>query len=176
MPESIQHKLDRVRPPRVQITYDVEIGDAIVMKELPFVMGIMADLSGKPEEPLPPMKERKFVFIDRDNFNEVLASAKPRLAFQAQNRLTDEDKKLNVALTFSHIEDFEPVNVVKQVPALRKLFEARKRLADLLTKLDGNDDLDKMLQDVLANTEELATLKPAEAAEGGEGAEAPAEG
>lgn len=177
MPESIQHKLDRVRPPRVQITYDVEIGGAIVMKELPFVVGIMADLSGKPEEPLPAMKDRKFVFIDRDNLNEVLASCKPRLAFQVQNKLTDEDKKINVALTFSHIEDFEPVNVVKQVPALRKLFEARKRLADLLTKLDGNDDLDKMLQEVLANTEELSTLKPAEAAaEGGEGGEAPAEG
>jgi len=171
MPESVQHKLDRIRPPRVQITYDVEIGNAIVMKELPFVVGILADLSGKPEEPLPALKDRKFVYIDRDNFNDILASAKPRLAFQVQNKLNDEDKKINVALTFSNIADFEPVNVVKQAPALRALFEARKRLADLLTKLDGNDDLDKMLQDVLANTEQLTTLKPAEAA----AAEAPAE-
>ncbi len=175
MPESYQHRLDRVRPPRVQITYDVEIGDAIVMKQLPFVGGILADLSGKPEEALPPLKQRKFVFIDRDNFNEVLAKAKPRLAFQVDNKLDkEEDTKLNVALTFDHIDDFEPLQVVRKVAPLSQLYEARKRLSDLLSKLDGNDDLDKLLQDVLQRTEgmsktdELKKLKD-EAAEGQEG-------
>src|SRR5947209_12482097 len=91
MPESTQHKLDRVRPPRVQITYDVEIGDAIVMKELPFVVGIMSDLSGKPAEPLPPLKERKYVEIDRDNFNDIMKSIGPRLALRADNRLRSEE-------------------------------------------------------------------------------------
>lgn len=157
MPESYQHKLDRVRPPRVQITYDVEIGDAIVMKQLPFVGGIIADLSGKPEEALPPLKQRKFVFIDRDNFNEVLAKAKPRLAFQVDNKLDkDEETKLNVALTFEHIDDFEPLQVVQKVAPLAKLYEARKRLSDLLGKLDGNDDLDKLLREVLDRTEGMS--------------------
>lgn len=159
MTESTQHRLDRVRPPRVQITYDVHIGDAIQMKELPFVGGIMADLSGKPEEPLPKMKERKFVDIDRDNFNDIMASTQPRLAFQVDNKLSDEDGKFNIELKFSHMDDFHPVNVIKQVPALRKLFEARQRLSDLLTKLDGNDDLDKLIQDVVASTEQLQQLK-----------------
>lgn len=157
MPESYQHKLDRVRPPRVQITYDVEIGDAIVMKQLPFVGGIIADLSGKPEEALPPLKQRKFVFIDRDNFNEVLVKAKPRLAFQVDNKLDkDEETKLNVALTFEHIDDFEPLQVVQKVAPLAKLYEARKRLSDLLGKLDGNDDLDKLLREVLDRTEGMS--------------------
>ena len=157
--ESTQHKLDRVRPPRVQITYDVEIGDAIEMKDLPFVAGIMADLSGKPEEPLPKVKERKFVQIDRDNFNEVLEKSKPRLAFRVDNKLQDDDTKLNVELKFKNIDDFEPANVVKQVEPMRKLFEARKRLSDLLAKLDGNDELDALLQDVTANTESLQKIK-----------------
>ncbi len=159
MGESTQHKLDRIRPPRVQITYDVEIGDAIQMKELPFVGGIMADLSGKPEEPLPKLKERKFVEIDRDNFNDILASINPRLVFQVDNKLVDDDSKLNVELKFSHMDDFEPVNLIKQVKPLRKLFDARQRLNDLLTKLDGNDDLDALIQDVIANTDNLNELK-----------------
>lgn len=159
MPESTQHKLDRVRPPRVQITYDVEIGDAIQMKELPFVGGIMADLSGKPEDPLPKLKDRKFVEIDRDNFNDVMASINPRLAFQVENKLAEDDSKINVELKFSHMDDFSPVNVVHQVKPLLKLYEARQRLSDLLTKLDGNDDLDKLIQDVVASTESLQELK-----------------
>lgn len=159
MPESTQHKLDRVRPPRVQITYDVETGGAIVMKELPFVVGIMADLSGKPTEALPKLKDRKFVEIDRDNFNDVLASAKPRLAFQTDNKLANDDTKLNVELTFQDLDDFAPVNVIKQVEPLRKLFEARERLTDLLAKLDGNDALDSLLQDIVANTEGLNEIK-----------------
>ena len=170
--ESTQHKLSRIRPPRVQITYDVEIGDAIQMKELPFVMGIMADLSGKPEEALPRVKDRKFVEIDRDNFNSVLASCKPRLAFRVDNTLADDDSKLNVELKFEHIDDFNPERVIHQVEPLRKLFEARQKLQDLLAKLDGNDDLDALLLEVAANTESLETLKKqteeSQAAEGGD--------
>jgi len=159
MSTSTQHKLDRVRPPRVQITYDVEIGDAIEMKELPFVGGIMADLSGKPEEPLPKLRDRKFVEIDRDNFNDVMTAIRPRLVFQADNRLAHDDSKLNIELKFGQMDDFDPVNVLKQVEPLRKLYEARQKLSDLLTKLDGNDDLDKLLQDVVASTENLDDLK-----------------
>lgn len=159
MVESTQHKLDRVRPPRVQITYDVEIGGAIEMKELPFVVGIMSDLSGKPKEALPAMKERKFVNIDRDNFNDVMSSIAPRLAFRVDNKLANDDSKLNVEINFKNIEDFNPVNVVKQIDPLNKLFQARQRLNDLLAKLDGNDKLDALLQDVLENTEELKQIQ-----------------
>ncbi|GBC62145.1 type VI secretion system contractile sheath smal l subunit [Desulfonema ishimotonii] len=175
MAESTQHKLDRVRPPRVQITYDVETGDAIEMKELPFVAGIMADLSGKPEEPLPRIKDRKFVEIDRDNFNDVLAGINPRLVFQVKNRLADDDTKLNVELKFKNVEDFDPVSVLKQVSALKKLYDARQRLSDLLTKLDGNDDLDKLLQDIVHNTEELAAIRKQARKDDDAGAEEKAE-
>ncbi len=159
MAESTQHKLDRVRPPRVQITYDVEIGNAIQKKELPFVVGMMADLSGQPEVALPPIKERKFVEIDRDNFNDVMGSISPRLALRAQNRLSQDDSKLNVALQFKHIDDFNPVNVLTQVEPLRKLYEARQRLSDLVTKLDGNDALDQMLQEIVNDTTKLQDIK-----------------
>jgi type VI secretion system protein ImpB len=159
MAESTQKKLDRVRPPRVQITYDVETGDAIESKELPLLVGILADLSGKPEKPLPKLKERKFVEIDRDNFNDVLSAVGPRLAFQANNTLQGDDSKLNVLLNFREIDDFTPINLVKQVGPLAKLYEARQRLSDLLTKLDGNDDLDGLLTEVVSNTEQQAALK-----------------
>jgi type VI secretion system protein ImpB len=159
MPESTQKKLSRIRPPRVQITYDVEIGGAIQMKELPFVAGILADLSGKPAEPLPPLKERKFVEIDRDNFNDVLASAAPRLALRIPNQLAKDDTLLAAELSFKSMDDFDPVNLVKQIEPLRKLFEARTRLVDLLAKLDGNDKLDALLQDVLNNPESQQALK-----------------
>jgi type VI secretion system protein ImpB len=158
MADTTQHKLKRVRPPRVKITYDVEVGDAIQKKELPFVVGVMADLSGKPETALPPLKKRKFVAIDRDNFNDVLAASAPRLAFQVDNRLTGEEGKINVELKFSHMDDFSPVNVLNQVEPLRRLFDIRQKLSDLLTKLDGNDDLDRLLQEVVMNTEGLKAL------------------
>ncbi|MHA6493085.1 type VI secretion system contractile sheath small subunit [Pseudomonas borbori] len=161
MAESTQHKLDRIRPPRVQITYDVEIGDAIEKKELPLVVGILADLSGKPDNPLPKLGERRFVEIDRDNFNGVLASIAPRATLQVDNTISGDDSKLNVELRFNHIDDFDPVNIVTQVTPLRRLFEARQRLRDLLTKLDGNDDLDKLLQDVVASTEGLKEIQSA---------------
>jgi type VI secretion system protein ImpB len=158
MAESLQHTLDRVRSPRVQITYDVEIGDAIEMKEIPFVVGVLADLSGKPDEPLPKVKDRKFVEIDRDNFNQVLAGMKPRLAYRVDNKLTDDDSKMAVELRFKSLDDFHPERVAEQVTPLRKLVEASKRLSDLLAKLDGNDKLDELLQDVLANTESIEKL------------------
>ena len=161
MAESTQHKLDRVRPPRVQITYDVEVGDAIQLKELPMVVGVMSDLSGKREDPLEPIKARKFVEIDRDNFDDVLESCKPGLAFQVDNKLSDadDDSQMNVKLSFSDMEDFEPVNVLKQVEPMRRLFKARNRLRDLLTKLDGNDELDGLLRQVISSTEDADKLR-----------------
>jgi type VI secretion system protein ImpB len=161
MPESTQHKLDRIRPPRVQITYDVEIGGAIQKKELPLVMGILADLSGKPEEALPKLKDRKFVEIDRDNFNDILKSITPRMTAQVDNKLSKEGGKTNIELKFRHMDDFSPLNIVMQVEALRKLFEARQKLNDLLAKLDGNDTLDQMLQTVTTNADEMKQLKAA---------------
>jgi type VI secretion system protein ImpB len=159
MPESTQKKLSRIRPPRVQITYDVHIGDAIQMKELPFVAGILADLSGKPAEALPPLKDRKFVEIDRDNFNDVLASAAPRLVLRVPNRLAKDDSMLNAELQFESMDDFEPVRIIERIEPLAKLFEARTRLVDLLAKLDGNDKLDALLQDVINNPESQKALK-----------------
>ncbi|MCB2147271.1 MAG: type VI secretion system contractile sheath small subunit [Deltaproteobacteria bacterium] len=158
MAESLQHTLDRVRSPRVQITYDVEVGDAIEMKEIPFVVGVLADLSGKPDEPLPKVKDRKFVEIDRDNFNQVLSGMKPRLAYRVDNKLTDDDSKIAVELRFKSLDDFHPERVAEQVTPVRKLVEARKRLSDLLAKLDGNDKLDELLQDVLASTDSIQKL------------------
>jgi len=156
--ESTQHKLDRIRRPRVHLTYDVEIGGAIQTKELPFVVGVLADLSGKPDEPLPRLKERKFVEIDRDNFNKVLAATKPRLAFQVDNTLQNDGTKMNVELRFGHMDDFSPDRVVEQVEPLKKLVEARQRLSTLLNKMDGNDKLEQLLQDVIDNTDALKQL------------------
>lgn len=161
MVESTQKKLSRIRPPRVQITYDVEIGDAIEKKELPLVVGILADLAGKPETPMPPVKARKFVAIDRDNFNEVLRSLAPRLAFPVDNKLQDDGGRFNLELKFRSMDDLRPESLVQQVAPLRKLFEARQRLNDLLAKLDGNDDLDVLLQEIAANTESQQTIKAA---------------
>lgn len=153
--ESTQHKLDRVRPPRVQITYDVETGGAIEMKELPFVVGVMADLGGKQEEALPNLKDpkRKFVEIDRDNFNEVMKGIKPRLAFKVDSKLTNDDSKLGVELRFKDIDDFGPESVANQVEPLRKLVEVRKELCALLAKTDGNDKLAEKLQEIISSTD-----------------------
>jgi type VI secretion system protein ImpB len=161
MTDSTQHWFERNRPPRVQITYDVETGNAIEKRELPLVVGILADLSGNPEKPLPKMTERRFVDIDRDNFNEVMKSIGPRAVLQVDNTLADDGSKLNLALKFEHIDDFDPVQIVKQIAPLKQLYDARLRLRDLLTKLDGNDELDKLLQDVVHNTQGLAEIKSA---------------
>jgi type VI secretion system protein ImpB len=167
MPESLQHKLDRVRPPRVQITYDVEIGGAIVKKELPLVVGVLADLSGNPAEPLPRLRDRKFVEIDRDNFDDVLAASAPRLALRVDNTLNKQaNSQLNVELRFKELDDFTPLKVLKQVEPLRALFEARQKLSDLLAKLDGNDALDGMLQEIVSNSESLKQLQAATAKNG----------
>ncbi len=164
--ESIQHKIDRVRPPRVQITYDVEVGGAIELKELPFVVGVMGDFVGKPEEPLPAIKNRKFVEIDPDNFNQVLAGMKPRVAFSVDNKLQDDGSKLGVDLTFGSIEDFEPDNIVQQVEPLRKLVEARQKLSDLRSKMDGNEKLENMLNDIISDTDKQKQLSDALGIEG----------
>jgi type VI secretion system protein ImpB len=161
--ESTQHKLDRIRPPRVQITYDVEIGDAIEQVELPFVMGIMADLSGNNSpNAAEPLKDREFVEISRDNFNKIMRSIRPGLKFKVPNTLpavertrlagvtpalqNANDDEISIDnLTFANLDDFNPANVIQQVPALKALYDERQRLRDLQSKLDGNDELKKQL-------------------------------
>jgi type VI secretion system protein ImpB len=142
----------------VHITYDVEIGDAIEVKEIPFVVGVLGDLSGKPDEPLPPPKDRKFVEIDRDNFDKVLEGMKPRLAFRVDNKLTGDDTKMAVELRFKSLDDFHPERVVQQIDPLRQMINVRQRLSDLLNRLDGNDRLDELLQKVITSTESLEQL------------------
>jgi type VI secretion system protein ImpB len=159
MSESLQHKLDRVRRPRVQITYDVETNGAMQKTELPFVVGVMADLSAQTKETLKVMKERKFVNIDRDNFNDVMKRSAPRLAMKVDNKLTGEgDSKLAVELNFNNIDDFEPARVAEQVPALKELLDMRLRLTQLLSKMEGNDKLEALLADVMQNTEKAMAL------------------
>jgi type VI secretion system protein ImpB len=150
--ESIQQKLKRVRPPRVQITYDVEIGGAMELKELPFVVGVLGDFSGQPAQQLPRVKDRKLIEIDRDNFDEVLAGMAPRLAMRVDNKLTNDGSKMNVELRFNSLQDFEPDNMIQQVEPLRKLVDARQKLRDLLSKTDGNDKLEVLLQNVMENS------------------------
>jgi type VI secretion system protein ImpB len=156
--ESTQHKLDRVRPPRVQITYDVEKDGAIEKKELPFVAGVIGDFSGQPAESLGKLKERKFVNVDKDNFDDVLKGMTPRLAYQAENRLANDGSKIPVELHFKSLADFEPEQVVQQVEPLKKLLEARQKLSDLRNKMAGNDKFEDLLNEVLANTDKIATL------------------
>lgn len=131
------------------------------MKELPFVIGVMGDFVGKPEEPLPALKNRKFVEIDADNFNQVLSGMKPRLAYTVDNKLQDDGSKMGVELTFDSIEDFEPDNIVQQVEPLRKLVEARQKLTDLRSKMDGNEKLESMLEDIISDADKQKELKDA---------------
>jgi type VI secretion system protein ImpB len=159
--ESLQHKIDRVRPPRVQITYDVEVGGALELKELPFVLGVMGDFVGKPEEALPALKNRKFVEIDPDNFDQVLAGMSPRLAYTIDNKLQDDGSKMGIELKFKSMEDFEPDRVAQQVEPLRKLVEARQKLADLRSKMDGNDKLESLLEDVIGSADKQKQLSDA---------------
>ncbi|WP_281557493.1 type VI secretion system contractile sheath large subunit [Thalassomonas sp. RHCl1] len=150
--ESIQKKLSRVRSPRVHITYDVEIGDAIVQRELPLIVGILADLSGKPKEALPPIKERAFVFIDRDNFDDVMAGSQVRLAYSVANAISGEEgATTNLELLFHSIEDFSPLSLVKQIPITSTVYASRCRIRDFMAKLDGNDPLDGILDEILAD-------------------------
>src|ERR1035441_8762174 len=155
--ESVHAKLERVRSPRVHVTYNVEIGDAIEMKEIPFVMGIMGDLSGQPAEPLAKIKDRRFVEITPDNFDSVMESMKPRVAFSVENRLSDETGagNLGVDLTFKSMEDFEPAQVARKIAPSRELLELRTKLSDLVGTLQGNEKLDRLLQDVINNSDKL---------------------
>ena len=156
MAESTQHVLDRVRPPRVQITYDVEIGGAIQMKELPLVVGILADLVG--QQDVPKLKERKFIQIDRDNFNDVMAYLGPKLKFAVPDKV-DGAGNLPVELVFRNIDDFHPVEIAKKLPKLRDLLEKRQRLIDLLAKLDGNEELTARLQELQTDEGKLNQVK-----------------
>lgn len=171
MPESIHRKLERVRPPRVQISYDVEVGDAIEMRELPFVMGVLADLSGQPEAELPRLKDRKFVEVTPDNFDDVLKSMKPHLQFKVDNRLSDDPEatKIGVDLHFESLDDFSPERVAQQVDPLKKLLELRQQLADLRGSLQGNDRLDEILQQTLNDAEKMSQLKNEIGEGGGDG-------
>jgi type VI secretion system protein ImpB len=158
--ESTQQKLSRVRAPRVHISYDVEVGDAIEMKELPFVMGVLGDFTGQPEQPLPKLGERKFVEVTPDNFDQVLEKMNPHLAFSVDNKLSDapDAGQVKVNLNFKELADFEPEQVAKQIKPLKELLELRTKLSDLRGSLQGNDKLDEMLHDVVSNTEKRQKL------------------
>jgi type VI secretion system protein ImpB len=159
--ESTQHKLDRVRSPRVQITYDVEIGDAIELKELPFVLGVLGDFTGMPEEPLARLKDRKFVEVNPDNFDQVLESMKPHLAFSVENKLSEDPNagNLKVDLHFKSLDDFAPENVARQVKPLRELLELRSRMTDLRGNLQGNDKLEELLRTTVGDKDKMAQLR-----------------
>lgn len=156
--ESVQKRLQKVRPPRVQLTYDVERGDAIEQKELPFVVGVLGDYTGQSVQPQGKLRDRKFVNVDLDNFDDVMSGLAPRAAFRVKNRLTPEGGELAVDLTFNRFEDFRPESVVEQVAPLRRLLEARSKIADLRNKLAGNEKLEDLLVDVLKSTEQLQRL------------------
>lgn len=155
---SIHDKLERVRKPRVHITYDVETEGAVVQKELPFVVGVMGDFSGDPTEPLKSLKDRKFVQIDRDNFNQVLTRMTPGVKMKVDNTLAGDDSQMAVELKFKSIDDFEPGKIVDQVEPLRKLMETRNKLRDLMTKIDRSEDLENLLEQVLQNQEDITRM------------------
>jgi type VI secretion system protein ImpB len=158
MSSSIHDKLNRVRKPRVHITYDVETEGAQIERELPFVVGVMGDFSGDPTTPLKPLADRKFTQIDRDNFNDVMAGMTPGLKMRVDNKLSEEGSEMGVDLKFNSIEDFEPARIAQQVPALRALLETRAKLRDLMSKVDRSEELEGLLEQVLKNQDELKSL------------------
>jgi type VI secretion system protein ImpB len=158
MAESIHEKLKRVRRPRVHITYEVETEGAEILRELPFVVGVMGDFSGDPMEPLKPLNERKFIQIDRDNFNEVMARMTPGLNLRVDNKLAEDGSEMAISLKFNAIEDFEPARVAEQVPALKALLETRNKLRDLMSKVDRSEQLESLLEQILTNESELKSL------------------
>ena len=157
--ESVHKKKERIRPPRVHISYEVELNGAAVMKELPFVVGVISDLSGHPKDPLARMKDRKFTDVDRDNFDEILKSMKPRLALKVDNRLQNDGSELSVELNFAKITDFRPENVARQVQPLKELLEVREQLKDLLARTEGNDRLEELLKAIIEKPELRDKLK-----------------
>ncbi len=158
MADSIHDKLKRVRKPRVHITYDVETNGAVAEKEIPFVMGVMGDYSGDNVDNKKALKDRKFSQVDRDNFNEVMGNIAPELAMKVENTLEDDGSEISVNLAFKSMEDFEPHRIVDKVEPLKKLLETRNKLRDLLTKADRSDELETILEEVLSNTDAIASL------------------
>lgn len=158
MSASVHDKLNRVRKPRVHITYQVETEGAEIQRELPFVVGVMGDFSGDPTSPLRPIADRKFTQIDRDNFNDVMASMNPGLKLKVDNKLSEDGGQMSVDLKFNSIEDFEPARVAQQVPALRTLLETRAKLRDLMSKVDRSEELEGLLEQVLKNEDEMKAL------------------
>jgi type VI secretion system protein ImpB len=158
MSASIHQKLNRVRKPRVHITYDVETEGAEVQRELPFIVGVMGDFSGDPTSPLRSLADRKFIQIDRDNFNDVMAGMNPGLKLKVDNKLSEEGGEMAVDLKFNSLDDFDPARVAQQVPALRSLMEARAKLRDLMSKVDRSEELEGLLEQVLKNDTELKSL------------------
>ncbi len=155
---SINDKLERVRKPRVHIKYEVETEGAVIEKELPFVVGVLGDFSGDPTEKLKPLKERKFVQIDRDNFDDVMARQNAGLNLRVENALSEDNSEMALNLTFKSMADFEPENIVEQVPALKELKAARDKLRDLLSKSDRSDELEAILEQALQSPEKLQSL------------------
>ncbi|MHA6645279.1 type VI secretion system contractile sheath small subunit [Mesorhizobium sp. A623] len=158
MAESVQKKLSRVRKPRVHITYDVETEGAEVRKELPFVVGVIGDFSGKSYEPLKPLRDRKFIQVDRDNFDDVMQRMTPGAEFKVDNTLAGDESQMAVSLKFKSMDDFEPAAVVNQVEPLRKLLAVRNKLRDLMSKVDRSEELESLLEEVLQNTDKLTAL------------------
>ena len=156
--ESVQKKLQRIRPPRVQLTYDVEVGDAREVKELPFVVGVLGDFSAASELEKTKLKDKKFINVDLDNIDEVMESLAPRANFQVENTLTEEGGKISVNLTFNSMGDFKPEQVVQQVEPLRRLVEARERLTDLRNKISNNERLEDLLDEVLKSTDQIRKM------------------
>lgn len=165
---SIHDKLKRVRKPRVHITYDVETGGAQVQRELPFVVGVLGDFSGNPEQPLKPLKDRKFVQIDRDNFDDVMAKVAPEINMKVENTIAGDGSQLPVSLKFKSLADFDPAKVAEQVEPLKRLMETRAKLNDLMTKVDRSEQLEALLEKVLQNQADLSKLQ-SELGIGGDG-------
>lgn len=168
--EGTQKKLERVRPPRVNISYDVETGGAVESKELPFLMGVLSDLSGSPAEALPRLKDRKFVEVTPDNFDSVLKSMKPRVSFAVENKLQPGNEsagKIGVDITFQSLDDFSPESVAKNVAPLRDLLDLRTKLADLRGSLQGNDKLEDILQHTLNDADAMKKLRSEMDTQGG---------
>ena len=155
MSASIHEKLSRVRRPRVHITYEVETEGAEIVRELPFVVGVVGDFSGDPTQPLRPFGERKFVQIDRDNFADVMQRFAPGLKLRVENTLAGDGGSMPVDLTFNSIEDFEPGRILDQVPALRALLETRNRLRDLMSKADRSEELELLLEQILKSQDDM---------------------